>query len=302
VVVFYDVVEHAITSRDLRDGTTYRYPPIHFQDLHLAERERPIVSDGYASSWSPDGTLLALLADHPTLDSRFAVVLDVTNGTDRHFELTNAASSQPVDSIGWHDDDTLLFPRSGPGTTSFPIELLEIRIDGNGEIAAQRTAGSPPGAGQPYVISPDQDALVSTATGFPLLRRFDIATGESSDFECQPCTGALGTQWASAREVVVTPASATDGYPLVTQAIDIDSGATRPLASISARELPREVVFARDLLVAGPTHDPHTSMWWPGWYLDWITYIACGLVLVVGVVILIRHRRRRTTTPTLPRH
>src|SRR5688572_11922442 len=55
VLVWYDAAEHALVSRDLRDGTTHRYRPISHLDSARAGVEQPVIEDSYPGIWSQIG-------------------------------------------------------------------------------------------------------------------------------------------------------------------------------------------------------------------------------------------------------
>jgi hypothetical protein len=297
VLVWYSFADQSIISRDTRNGSTYRYSPIASQDTGGAT-DRPTVQDGYPSAWSPDGSRLAILADVRSDESAatVAVVIDITDGSERRVDLTSGDPSAYVPSIGWSDDDTLLVPLAG-GAESSQVTLASIGLDG--AIEDRTPAGTPPDSGARFVLSPDGASLVTTSGALdPSVRRFDIESGSHTDFLCEKCDGFFGTQWASDHEIVVSPRTASDLEPVVSEAIDIRLGTTRAVAALAPRESPRQVVFARDVLAAGPAHTPQTSMWWPGWYLEWITYVTAGLILLglVGAVVIRTIRRRRPTS------
>jgi len=301
VIVFYDSREEQLVSWDLSDGSSQRYTPIIASDATEGTSVPVLRLDGAVASWSPDGSVLAVLTDFAEFGgqrSPVATLLFVATGDEQLIDLTgpDRRGVVAVTSVDWADADALVAVQILQGVDSAPVRVATIGVDGVHGEATSFDLGGPVmiGAGS-ISASPDGRAVAwySTDARQLVVSRKGTTAGPSGfgtdgelSFNCSACDQSAPPTWLGSDEVIATPGSAS-GDTSVTVTVDTRTGETRGLVSVAGADPPRTVAFAREMLEAGPSREVSTTTWLSHW--GWWLVVAAA---AAGIVVLVARRRR----------
>ena len=276
-LAWWDSNAQVLHIRDLEFGTEHRLPAgvaDRFDGIHINPQLR--------MHWSPDSTIVAL-----TSPQGLVTLVQKESG-----EATVLEGVQGV-VAGWRGPDRLVltgFPDGGNGS---PVS--ETTIDGTQVPLPRITVPGDPtmGVEMDPVVSTDGQSLAWADHRGPQIQLvvWDIETGTRRTVPCA-CGISDWLTWTSSGLVVVQIA---DQSPTMFGTLDVETGSVEALIALSPRVgQPVNLSLATTVIASGPSGPPHTSRWWPGWYVDWITYAFVVLLLAVGLLLAISARRRRS--------
>lgn len=238
--------------------------------------------------WSLSGSTLAV-----TSPGGAVTLLAVASG-----EVTGLDEVRGV-VAGWRGDDRLVVV--GPPGGENPVGLGggPPRVDDRARHDhAERERGVHP-------VAAPRRSHAGVGDFTPIV--VDLESGDQRTVSCD-CLPATQAVWVSSDALLVqvgtTAASLSVLGPTVYVALDIKTGAvvTTTVALSPRLETATWVSVANDALAAGPAGAPHTSLWWPGWYVDSIAYGLAALALLLVTVVLRRRiaARKRLAAAQAP--
>jgi hypothetical protein len=232
--------------------------------------------------WSPDNSRLAVSAFRGgTADGYHIVVLD------EHGSVVDLGNHGQV--VGWLDDDTVIAVVATEEGDA--VVVSAVRVDGAATVLSTVPGGIGDVGLNHLALSPDGRTLAGIDFGAsPAVVTIEVGSGHVRRVPCV-CDSYEPTWWVSPTEVYAD--GDVSEAPSRVLAVDTVTGATRTILSFSPRfDQITDVSFAPSIVAAGPDGSPITSRWWPGWYLDCISYGLAGLALLVAWLWLARARRR----------
>jgi hypothetical protein len=276
-VALYDPRTDQLAVRDMRGGTERS-----FEYGFSSEGGHEQLSMQAPMPWSPDNSRLALSAFRGDTAEGFHIVVLDESGV-----VVDLGGHGQV--VGWLDNDTVL---AVEGIIDGGLTVTAIDLAGEATVISTVPAGIGDVGINHLALSPDGRVLAGIDLGgSPAVVTIDVASGRVMRVPC-PCDTTEPTSWVSPTEVF-----AHDDFsesPSRVVAVDTATGATRSIVSFSPRfDQITDVSFAASIVATGPDGRPIASRWWPGWYLDYISYGLAGLLLLVGLIWLAGHRARR---------
>ena len=270
-----------LVIRDLADGTEQRLA------AGAATEFDGIVIDWHIPlRWSPDGEAVAV-----TGTAGEVTVVRVDTGDVIEIDAIRGFVA------GWLDNDRLVVV--GHLNDDVWQEVSQVTLAGS---VTSLGVLEPEPTGNEVVptLSPDGRALAwfeYEADSGPIIDTFFLGSfvfglGPRGDIACD-CVPTDAPVWTPDGDLLVE--SRLPG-PAVFGTVDPQTSTFDPMIAISPRlEDPTRVSLAFEVAAAGPAGEPHTGQWWPGWYVDWLSYAALALlVLAVLVARIILARRQRS--------